>query len=136
MKDVAKLQKLGGIARGEFISGKNDYFDVAKLRLREALEGVFNIGVHILSRIEGGRTTEYKEIANKLGEFGIVDPNFAKETLLKMAGYRNRLTHFYAEITPEEMYDIIQNNLRDFDVFLKAVKNLLERPERFNLTIE
>lgn len=135
MKDVVKLQQLGSMPIGEFISEKNDCFDVAKLRLREALEGVFNIGAHVLSRIEGGRTTEYKDIAKKLGEFGIIEKSFADESLLRMAGYRNRLTHFYAEITSEEMYEIIQTNLGDFDIFLKAVKILLEHPEKFNLTI-
>lgn len=53
-----------------------------------------------------------------------------------MAGYRNRLTHFYAEITPEEMYQIINHHLDDFAVFLKAVKNVLEHPEKFELTVE
>lgn len=136
MKDVARLRQLGSIAEDEFVSSEKDYFDVAKLRLREALEGVFNIGAHILARIEGGRTTEYKEIAKKLGEFGIVERSFADGALLRMAGYRNRLTHFYAEITPEEMHGIIENNLGDFDVFLKAVKELLEQPGKFNLTVK
>ena len=38
----------------------------------------------------------------------------------------NKLVHFYAEITPEEIYEIINKNLSDFDVFLKAVKKLLQ----------
>lgn len=121
MKDVVKLQQLGGLPKNDFTSEKNDYFDVAKLRLRETLEGVFNIGAHILSRMEGGRTSEYKEIAKKLGDFGIVEKDFANGALLRMAGYRNRLTHFYAEIAPEEMHKIITEKLGDFDVFLQAV---------------
>ena len=43
-----------------------------------------------------------------------------------MVGYRNRLTHFYFEVTPKEMYKIIQNNLGDFDKFLKYIKKILE----------
>ncbi len=136
MKDIHKLRELGSLSENEFSSGKRDHFDVAKLRLREALEGVFNIGAHILSRLEGGRTTEYKEIAKKLGEFSIVDKNFAEGALRKMAGYRNRLTHFYAEIRAEELYKIIQSDLEDFEVFLKAVKKVLEQPEKFGLKIE
>jgi uncharacterized protein YutE (UPF0331/DUF86 family) len=136
MKDIVKLRQLGSIPKNDFISEKSDYFDVAKLRLREALEGVFNIGAHILARIEGGRTTEYKDIAKKLGEFNIVEKNFAEGALLRMAGYRNRLTHFYAEITPEEMYQILNNNLEDFNVFMKAIKEVLEHPEKFNLSVE
>ena len=135
-KDVKKLQQLGSLAEDEFCDERKDHFDVAKLRLREALEGVFNIGAHILSRMEGGRATEYKDIAKKLGELGIVEKSFAEGALRRMAGYRNRLTHFYAEITPRELYRIIQKDLGDFDTFLRAIKAVLEHPENFNLEIE
>ena len=135
-KDVAKLRQLGALDEKEFCSADKDHFDVAKLRLREALEGVFNIGAHILSRMEGGRTTEYKEIAKKLGEFGIVEKEFAQKALKRMAGYRNRLTHFYAEIGAKELHRIIQNDLGDFEIFMKKVKALLEHPERFSLEVE
>ena len=40
------------------------------------------------------------------------------------------------KITPEEYYGIIKNNLGDFDIFLSAVKKVLERPERFGLGME
>ena len=136
MKDVGKLQELGQLSGEKFLDERKDHFDVAKLRLREALEGVFNIGAHILSRLEGGRTTEYKEIAKKLGEFGIVQKSFADGALRRMAGYRNRLTHFYAEVTAEEIYKLLQNDLGDFDIFLRAVKNVLEQPGQFGLSVE
>jgi len=60
--------------------------------------------------------------------------NFTKNKLYEMAGYRNRLTHFYFEVTPKEMYKIIQNNLGDFDKFLKYIKKILEK-KIFKLSI-
>lgn len=135
-KDVKKLRELGSLQEDELCDEGKDHFDVAKLRLREALEGVFNIGAHILSRMEGGRATEYKDIAKKLGELGIVEKGFAEGALRRMAGYRNRLTHFYAELTPKELHQIIQTDLGDFDVFLKAIKAVLEHPQKFGLEIE
>jgi len=104
--------------------------------LHRALEGVFNISTHILSRIPGGQATQYKEIALKMGEHGIVEKEFAQTKLVEMAKYRNRLVHFYAEIKPEELHQIIQNDLSDFDVFLAAIKSLLANPNKFGLTIE
>ena len=135
LRDIELLRKLGAYPFEKF-AGEDYHFDVAKLHLREALEGVFHIGTHILARLNGGRGTEYKDIARKLGEFGIVEKNFADTALARMAGYRNRLTHFYAEIKPEEMYRILQNDLGDFEVFLHAVKNILEHPEQFGLSVE
>lgn len=135
-KDIKKLHDLRELPQEDFYDTTQDHYDVAKLRLREALEGVFNIGAHILSRIEGGRATEYREIARKLGEHNIVDKEFAIGALSRMAGYRNRLTHFYAEITPSELYSILNDNLGDFEIFLTAIKQVLEHPEKFGLEVE
>lgn len=49
---------------------------------------------------------------------------------------RNRLVHFYAQITPAELYQILHDDLGDFDVFLSAVKQVLTYPKRFNLEVE
>lgn len=132
LRDVDKLRKLSDKGLEEFKKNE-EFFALSQFYLRQALEGVFHIGEHILSRLNGGRATEYKEIAKLLGERGIVNKNFAETRLKSMAGYRNRLTHFYADITPEEIYDILKNHLDDFEVFLRAVKNVLEHPEKFGL---
>jgi len=38
-----------------------------------------------------------------------------------MAGYRNRLVHGYAEVTAEEMYQIIKTKLEDFERFAEFI---------------
>jgi uncharacterized protein YutE (UPF0331/DUF86 family) len=132
--DLQKLNLLAKLSPDEFAI--EDNFVKAQFYLRRALEGVFHIGSHILSRIPGGRATGYKEIAIKLGEFNIVEKTFANGNLKKMAGYRNRLTHYYSNITPEEIHKIIKESVADFDIFLHSVKNLLQHPEKFNLKVE
>jgi len=122
--EVTELRNLAQIPLEEFQAGVG--YKLAHYHLHRALEGVFHIGTHILSRIPGAQATEYKEIARKLGEHGIVEKEFANTKLLEMAKYRNRLVHFYAEITPQEIYDIVQKDLGDFDTFLSAVKKLLQ----------
>ena len=54
----------------------------------------------------------------------------------RMAGYRNRLVHFYAEIEADELYRIVNDNLGDFEVFLEAIKKVVEQPEKFGLKVE
>lgn len=128
------LEKLAGLAKlplKEF--SKGDPFDLAQHHLRLALEGVFHIATHILSRIPGGRATEYKEIALKLGETGIVPREFAQKALVPMAGLRNILVHNYSDIKPDRLHDIITNHRNDIEQFLKYVKVVLENPEKFGL---
>ncbi|MBI3599088.1 MAG: DUF86 domain-containing protein [Nitrospinae bacterium] len=129
--EIGEMEKLSRIPFEEFKEGVG--FKLAQFHLHRSLEGVFHIGAHILSRIPGGQVSEYKEMAMKLGEYNIVDRDFANTTLKNMAGYRNRIVHFYAEISPEEIYRIINNNLGDFDIFLKGVKRVLGNPEKFGI---
>lgn len=96
---------------------------------------MFHIAAHILAQIPGGNASEYKELARKLGEAGIVSRDFAEKKLVTMAKYRNRLVHFYAQITPEELYGILQHDLDDVTIFLSGVKNVLTHPEAFGLTV-
>jgi len=132
--ELAELEKLGELSFENFQKEKG--FELGQYHLHRALEGVFNISAHILSRIPGGQATKYKDMARNLGKFGIVDKQFAETELSKMADYRNRLVHFYAEVTPEEVYKIITEYLRDFETFLSAIKKVLEHPEKFVLTVE
>lgn len=115
---------------------KPEVLDRVVHNLRLALEGVFNLTSHVLSRFPGARETEYKRMGRKLGELGVVDKTFADTTLVDMAGYRNCLTHFYAEIKPQELYAICQKHLVDIETFLHAIKKLMVSPEQFDLTIE
>ncbi len=133
-QELAELKNLGSLNFEKFSEG--DGFKLAQFHLHRALEGVFNISAHLLSRLPGGQATTYKEIAIKLGEAGILDKDFAQNRLSLMAKYRNRLVHFYADISEKEIYDIIQKNLTDFDIFLSAIKNVLENPDQFGLKID
>ena len=63
-----------------------------------------------------GHPTDYRSILLTLGREKIIPPEFA-EKIKGMAGYRNRLVHGYAEVTPEEMYQIIQTRLGDFEEY-------------------
>lgn len=132
--ELADLQRLAQLPLVTFSSG--DGYKLAQYHLHRALEGVFNITGHILARIPGAQATQYKEMARKLGEVGIVDRTFADTTLTEMAKYRNRLVHFYSEVTSDELYSLLQNDLGDFHTFLQAVKDVLTDPVRFGLTVE
>ena len=71
--ELAELKKLGQQNLNQFQSG--DGWKLAQFHLHRALEGVFNIGSHIISRIPGASASQYKEIALKLGENKLGDFN-------------------------------------------------------------
>lgn len=133
-KNIARLRKLGELPFEQFKQG--DAFDLVQHHLRLALEGILNIGGHILSRLPGGRPVEYAEVAKMLGTFNIVDQVFAEKKLVPMAKLRNVLVHQYADIDPERLYILVQEHLGDMELFLQKIGALVERPETFGLTIE
>lgn len=133
----AELKELHDLAHqnlSDFTSGSG--WKLAQFHLHRALEGVFNICSHILSRIPGGTATQYKEIAKKMGEFKLVPEEFANTQLVEMAKYRNRLVHFYAEVTPVELYKLLNEDLGDLDTFMSAIKEVLENPQDYDLLVE
>ncbi|HCU25711.1 MAG TPA: hypothetical protein DF383_11905 [Deltaproteobacteria bacterium] len=132
-KNLTKLKKLSELPFEDFSGG--DAFDLAQHHLRLALEGVFHISSHILSRIPGGRATEYKEIARKLGEHRIVPESFARQSLVPMAGMRNILVHAYSDIDARQLYETVRNHREDIEIFLKHVGAVLKNPESFGLSV-
>jgi len=133
-KDLKELEKFRRFSLKKFKEGYN--FAISEHFLRRALEAVFDIGSHILSRIPGVRVTTYKEIALSLGEKGIIPQDFVQDKLIKIAGYRNRLVHFYYEVKEQELYQILQNNLDDIEKFCSYIKQVLNEPGKWGLKVE
>jgi uncharacterized protein YutE (UPF0331/DUF86 family) len=131
---VRSLERFKGVPFEEFTRNQ-DNFRIAFYDLHRALEAVMDIGSHILSRIPGARPSSYKDIPKLLGSYGIIPQDFASNQLMKMAGYRNRMVHFYSEISEKELHQIIQEELPDFHTFCAHITAVLLDPPKFNLSV-
>ena len=120
---VERLRHLSRLDRNDFLKG--DTPAIAESYLWRSLEAVFDVGRHIIAKHAGKAAVEYKEIARLLGRNGVISERLS-EKLTLMAGYRNRMVHFYHEVTNEELYEILTNNLLDFENFIKEMGAFLE----------
>jgi uncharacterized protein YutE (UPF0331/DUF86 family) len=102
-----------------FLENKNN-IAAAESYLRRSLEALFDMGRHILARRFAFPATEYKEIAKGLHDKKILNEDEG-ELMRKMAGYRNRMVHFYHEITPEELHEICLNHLDEIKLLLERM---------------
>ena len=100
----------------EFLRNRH-YIAAAESYLRRSLEALFDVGRHILAKSFAFPATEYKEIAKGLLDKKILNEDEA-ELMRKMAGYRNRMVHFYHEITPEELHEVCLNHLDEITLLL------------------
>jgi uncharacterized protein YutE (UPF0331/DUF86 family) len=126
-KAIVKLRQLS--ASEEHIFFEGDAPAIAESYLRRSLEAIFDIGRHIIAKTAGKAVVEYKEIAKALGENNVVTKEFA-ERLVLMAGYRNRLIHFYHEVSDKEIYSILKNKLGDMEIFVQEIKEFLKKYRR------
>ncbi len=102
----------------------------AESYLRRALEGLLDLGRHVLAKGFGVGTTEYKEVATRLSEVGVIHAGQAA-TMMRMAGYRNRLVHFYHEVGDHELYEICASQLTDVDAVTGAIAVwIADHPDR------
>lgn len=123
-KAIAKMEEFKSIEKDKFLEPKDNNSEVVENNLRKALEAILSSTTHILSRISGAKIETHKDNMKELERFGILPSSFV-ETAIKMAGYRNRLVHFYYEVSKEELYQILQNNLEDLKKFIKFVARFL-----------
>jgi uncharacterized protein YutE (UPF0331/DUF86 family) len=123
-----ELRPFSRMTKEEFLSDKRNPPFVESY-MRRGLEAIFDIGRHILAKTYGFKGIEYKAIAKELGERGMITRELS-EVLYEMAGYRNRLVHFYKEITAEELYHIVVHNLKDFDRFSKEIVDFIQAYEK------
>ncbi len=120
---IARLRKLSRLEELVFLKG--DTPAIAESYLRRSLEAIFDIGRHIIAKTAGKAAVEYKEIAKALGENGVVSKRLS-EKLILMAGYRNRLIHFYHEVSDTELYVILRDHLNDMEEFVKEIKDFIK----------
>ena len=88
--------------------------------LQTAVEALLDIANHLIAREDLGTPRSYAEAVRILVEQRIL-PREHEETLLRMVCFRNRAVHLYDEIGPDEVFDILEAHLQDFDAFLAPI---------------
>ena len=124
IRSIARLKKLSWLDEQDFL--KEDNSAIVESYLRRSLEAIFDIGRHIIAKTAGKGIVQYKEIARALSQEGVITGD-QSEKLILMAGYRNRLVHFYHEISDTELHAILNNNLSDMEDFVKEIKRFIEK---------
>ncbi len=117
------LKEIRNIPKEEYISNKFIYGSAERF-LHLSIEAIFDICNHIISDLRLRKPENYKDIFKVLFENNIISKTqFEKFT--KMAGFRNILVHDYAKINREMVYEIILNNLNDFEEFIDTISEYI-----------
>ena len=95
--------------------------------LRRAIQALFDLLRHLLAKGFGKGTLEYKELASLAAEKHLIRDPLLAGILKNLGGFRNRLTHFYQEVTAEELYGIVRDELRDVEQIAAELRQAANR---------
>jgi uncharacterized protein YutE (UPF0331/DUF86 family) len=95
--------------------------------LRRAIEALFDAVRHLLGKGFGLGALEYREAARLAVEKGLVEHAVLGQRFREIAGFRNRLTHFYGDVTPDELYEILANDLGDLEGLAEELRRAAAR---------
>jgi uncharacterized protein YutE (UPF0331/DUF86 family) len=120
--NITKLKKLKELHKDIFIEDFRNV-DSAKYLLQVTIEAMLDIASHLIARNRWGKPEDNKAHFKILADNGILnDADIASYS--NMAKFRNRIVHMYFQINDEMIYEIIQNNLVDFEVFIRDILHL------------
>jgi uncharacterized protein YutE (UPF0331/DUF86 family) len=127
---LAWVDKMMGEIRALPLNSKTTFMQdtrniwAAESCLRRALEAIFDMGRHIAAKGFGEAITEYKEIASTLHRRNVISASDL-ELMKKLAGYRNRLVHFYHDISADELFEICASHLKDVEQITDVLRSWL-----------
>jgi uncharacterized protein YutE (UPF0331/DUF86 family) len=119
---LGRLEPLKSKSKAEFDA--DPYLrDIAERNLEVAAQCVLDISHRLISLAGASRPRDYYESILRLGELGVLPPEFAAH-LAPLAGFRNILVHEYLEVDWREVYRKLQQ-LDDLARFADGVRQWL-----------
>lgn len=120
---TAKLHDLSLLSEDKFLSDSKNY-DSAKYNLIVSIEALIDLCNHIIAQERLGKPEDYTDVFRVIGKKLSLDKDFLTR-LEKMAKFRNLIVHLYWKVDNKEVYNILKNNLTDFDAIKKVLREYL-----------
>lgn len=116
---LKKLRLLATLPEDKFLQEFTNV-ESAKRLLQVSIECCLDLAHHIVAE-RGYRTpNDYYDTFVVLYENGVIPEDFLP-ILRRMVGFRNRLVHLYWEIDDRMIYQILQENLGDFETYIHYI---------------
>jgi len=121
---VALLRKIRRLAEEpQFVKDPLIYGN-AERYLQLAIQAVLDVSNHIVADMKLSLPGDSRELFDLLAKHKVLPAPLSKR-LVSMAGFRNVLVHEYLEIDRRRVYQVLKDDLGDFEKFIKAVSKLL-----------
>lgn len=120
LKELRKKCNLSDFKRDNVLRGALERY------LQLSAEAAIDVGEIIINEERLRMPDASREVFEMLGEHKIISPKLA-DSFIKIVGFRNILVHDYVKLDLKKMYNYLQNDLDDFDKFIKAIARFLKK---------
>ena len=110
---VLVLRGLQSYSFDEFISDPEHYGSAERFLLL-TIEAFLDMGNHVIADDGLGVVNWYSDIPKIFLEKSLISPQLS-ERWTRMIGFRNTLVHEYIDIDRNIVFDVLQNDLGDFE---------------------
>ncbi len=111
--------------RPETLETDFDVQDIIALNLTRAVQLAVDIGAHMVSSQQQASPGTMGETFDQLARLGVISTDLALQ-LKKSVGFRNVAVHNYSTINWGVVRSIVQEHLKDFDEYAKAIARHLQ----------
>jgi len=122
---VKILKELRKHSKNEFLKDYHVY-GLTERYLQLAIECLLDIGSMMIVQYDMRKPSTKQEIIEILEEEKVLPSDFTHH-LAGIAGFRNILVHDYVKIDRARIYEYLQKNLPQFDVFLRYIKKYIQK---------
>lgn len=91
--------------------------EAAKYLLQTAVEAMVDVCTHVVARLRLRVPGNSAEVVRAMGRAGLLPPDHVAR-FANMIRFRNVLVHLYAEVDDRKVYEILRNELGDFELFV------------------
>jgi len=116
---LALLEEYKNISLNEFLKNR-EKIDATKYRLINIIEACINICNHIIVKEYYFIPESHCDCFEILNKKGILKDSLTKN-LIKMTKLGNLLIHFYSKVDDEKIYNILKDNLNDFNDYINEI---------------
>lgn len=122
---VKELKRLSATKKNEFLKDP-DKLGSAKYYLIVAIECCLDVAHHIVASEGFRRPEDFADTFRVLAENKVITRKMLPQ-FENMARFRNLLVHVYSQVDNERVYEVLQNNLTDFDKFAQAIAKFIRK---------
>jgi uncharacterized protein YutE (UPF0331/DUF86 family) len=125
--NLAFLRELAAMDESTFVSDRRSFY-AAVHALQISIGAMLDVCAHIVARLHLGVPRNDRETLEALRDKGVISQEHFQR-YFEMSKFRNKVVHGYIDVNAPTVYQTLQNDLGDFDLFFADVKRMIAQEQ-------